>query len=56
MPELLKAERQRLILDQLASSGRVVATELQERLGVSAYTVRRDLDELAGDGQSRARS
>ena len=51
MPELLKGERQRLILDQLASSGRVVATELQGRLGVSAYTVRRDLDELAGAGQ-----
>jgi DeoR/GlpR family transcriptional regulator of sugar metabolism len=47
----LKGERQRLILDELASSGRVVATELQGRLGVSAYTVRRDLDELAGAGR-----
>jgi DeoR/GlpR family transcriptional regulator of sugar metabolism len=49
--DLLKGERQRLILDELASSGRVVAADLQERLGVSAYTVRRDLDELAGAGQ-----
>jgi DeoR/GlpR family transcriptional regulator of sugar metabolism len=47
----LKGERQRLILEELASSGRVVAAELEERLGVSAYTVRRDLDELAGAGR-----
>jgi DeoR/GlpR family transcriptional regulator of sugar metabolism len=48
---LLKGERQQLILRELASSGRVVATDLQDRLGVSAYTVRRDLDELAGAGR-----
>jgi DeoR/GlpR family transcriptional regulator of sugar metabolism len=48
---LLKGERQRLILEELASSGRVVAADLQDRLGVSEYTVRRDLDELAGAGQ-----
>jgi len=48
---LLKGERQQRILAVLASSGRVVATELQRELGVSAYTVRRDLDELADAGR-----
>jgi len=51
VPDLLKGERQRLILEELASSGRVVAADLQDRLGVSEYTVRRDLDELAGAGR-----
>jgi DeoR/GlpR family transcriptional regulator of sugar metabolism len=44
---VLKEERQRRILAILAQDGRVVATELQRALGVSGYTVRRDLDELA---------
>jgi DeoR/GlpR family transcriptional regulator of sugar metabolism len=48
---LLKGERQEHILDVLARTGRIVAAELQEELGVSAYTVRRDLDELAGAGR-----
>jgi DeoR/GlpR family transcriptional regulator of sugar metabolism len=48
---LLKGERQRRILARLAADGRVVATELQGELGVSAYTVRRDLDELAESGR-----
>jgi DeoR/GlpR family transcriptional regulator of sugar metabolism len=43
----LKEERQRRILDVLAREGRVVATDLQRTLGVSGYTIRRDLDELA---------
>jgi DeoR/GlpR family transcriptional regulator of sugar metabolism len=47
---LLKEERQARILDLLATSGRVVATELQDAFGVSGYTIRRDLDELARDG------
>jgi DeoR/GlpR family transcriptional regulator of sugar metabolism len=47
---LLKDERRRRILDELAASGRVVATELQARLDVSPHTVRRDLDELAEAG------
>src|SRR2546429_116557 len=34
----------------LATSGRVVATELQDAFGVSGYTIRRDLDELAREG------
>jgi DeoR/GlpR family transcriptional regulator of sugar metabolism len=44
---VLKEERQRRILDVLAREGRVVATDLQRTLGVSGYTIRRDLDELA---------
>jgi DeoR/GlpR family transcriptional regulator of sugar metabolism len=44
---VLKEERQRRILDILGRAGRVVATDLQRDLGVSGYTVRRDLDELA---------
>ena len=48
---LLKGERQQRILAQLATEGRVVATELQAQLGVSAYTIRRDLDELADAGR-----
>jgi DeoR/GlpR family transcriptional regulator of sugar metabolism len=48
---LLKGERQRRILARLAADGRVVATDLQGELGVSAYTVRRDLDALAEAGR-----
>jgi DeoR/GlpR family transcriptional regulator of sugar metabolism len=48
---LLKGERQARILARLAADGRVVATDLQGELGVSAYTVRRDLDELADAGR-----
>jgi DeoR/GlpR family transcriptional regulator of sugar metabolism len=48
---LLKGERQRRILALLGAAGRVVATDLQDELGVSAYTVRRDLDELAEAGR-----
>jgi DeoR/GlpR family transcriptional regulator of sugar metabolism len=44
---MLKEERQHRILEILAGEGRVVATDLQDRLGVSGYTIRRDLDELA---------
>lgn len=47
---MLKSERQQAILAALRGSGRVVATELQQELGVSAYTIRRDLDELAESG------
>jgi DeoR/GlpR family transcriptional regulator of sugar metabolism len=48
---LLKGERQRRILEILADTGRLVATELPDVLGVSTYTVRRDLDELAEAGR-----
>ena len=44
---MLKQERQHRILEILEAEGRVVATDLQGVLGVSHYTVRRDLDELA---------
>jgi len=47
---VLKEERQRRILDELAASGRVLATELQAALEVSPHTIRRDLDELAQAG------
>jgi DeoR/GlpR family transcriptional regulator of sugar metabolism len=50
---VLKEERQRRILDLLGHEGRVVAAELPERLDVSGYTVRRDLEELAGAGLLR---
>jgi DeoR/GlpR family transcriptional regulator of sugar metabolism len=44
---MLKEERHRRILEVLGAEGRVVAGELQQVLGVSGYTIRRDLDELA---------
>jgi DeoR/GlpR family transcriptional regulator of sugar metabolism len=44
---MLKEERQRRILDIVETEGRVVAAHLQDVFGVSGYTVRRDLDELA---------
>ncbi len=44
---MLKPERQRHILDRLATEGRVIAADLQRDLGVSGLTIRRDLDELA---------
>jgi DeoR/GlpR family transcriptional regulator of sugar metabolism len=48
---LLKGERQARILERLGADGRVVAADLERELGVSAYTVRRDLDELAEAGR-----
>jgi len=48
---VLKEERQRRILELVDAEGRAVATALSERLGVSGYTVRRDLDELAEAGR-----
>lgn len=51
--ELLGEERRRLILDWLAGEGKVRASELGERLGVSLDTVRRDLQELAAQGALR---
>lgn len=44
---MLKQERQQRILELVEAEGRVVATDLQQALGVSGYTIRRDLDELA---------
>ena len=44
---LMKQERQALLLDTLEREGKVVASEWSERLSVSEDTVRRDLRELA---------
>jgi DeoR/GlpR family transcriptional regulator of sugar metabolism len=49
----LAVERREQILEVLGSQGRVVASELADRLGVSLDTVRRDLDELAATGALR---
>ncbi|MDP9346233.1 MAG: DeoR/GlpR family DNA-binding transcription regulator [Actinomycetota bacterium] len=51
--ELLGQERRELVLRWLAQEGKVRATELAERLGVSLDTVRRDLGELADAGLLR---
>jgi DeoR/GlpR family transcriptional regulator of sugar metabolism len=48
---VLKEERQRRILELVDVEGRAVAAELSAQLGVSGYTVRRDLDELAEAGR-----
>jgi DeoR/GlpR family transcriptional regulator of sugar metabolism len=48
---VLKQERHARILEILGAEGRVVASELEEALAVSGYTIRRDLDELADDGR-----
>jgi DeoR/GlpR family transcriptional regulator of sugar metabolism len=47
---MLKGTRQELILEALRRDGRVQASELAARLGVSDDTVRRDLSELAEAG------
>jgi DeoR/GlpR family transcriptional regulator of sugar metabolism len=50
---MLSAERRQVILNRLAGDGKVVAVELSAFLGVSADTVRRDLQELAEAGLLR---
>jgi DeoR/GlpR family transcriptional regulator of sugar metabolism len=47
---MLNAERRTIILEALGRDGRVVASELSARFGVSEDTVRRDLRELAEEG------
>jgi DeoR/GlpR family transcriptional regulator of sugar metabolism len=49
--ECLPEQRQRLILDRLASEGRVVAQQLAQQFGTSEDTIRRDLRELAAAGR-----
>ena len=50
-PERLKkAARQRLIVAELSTAATVRTSDLAQRLGVSAETVRRDLEELTGRG------
>jgi DeoR family transcriptional regulator, aga operon transcriptional repressor len=41
-----QAERLEVILEELSSSGSVAVVDLRDRLGVSAATVRRDLEQL----------
>ena len=43
---MLTAERKRLLLDVLKTEGKILASDLSRRLGVSEDTVRRDLREL----------
>lgn len=52
-PPLIPAARQARILDHLRSRGVVAIAELARAVGVSASTVRRDLDDLAASGQLR---
>src|SRR5689334_12115058 len=47
---MLAGERKRQILEHIAKDGRVVASELSQRFGVSEDTIRRDLRELSADG------
>ena len=51
--ELLLGERQDLIRTRLDLSGRVIAAELAQELGVSEDTIRRDLREMAASGLCR---
>ena len=50
---MLTAERRQAILERLTTDGKVVASELVSRLGVSEDTVRRDLKELDSQGLVR---
>ncbi len=52
-PGPMPDERQRHILDHLGRTGRVLATELAQRFGISDDTARRDLRELAAAGLCR---
>jgi DeoR family transcriptional regulator of aga operon len=49
-PRLLLEERRRQILELVREQGRVTVDELVPRFGVSAVTIRGDLDALAGRG------
>ncbi|MDP3226815.1 MAG: DeoR/GlpR family DNA-binding transcription regulator [Acidovorax sp.] len=48
---MLTTQRKQLILDRLRQDGQVVAKTFSEELGISEDTVRRDLRELAAEGQ-----
>ncbi|NLT73557.1 MAG: DeoR/GlpR transcriptional regulator [Chloroflexi bacterium] len=48
---LYRQERLDLILDKLQQTGYVSVSELSDDLGVSAVTIRTDLDSLEADGQ-----
>src|SRR3989344_1745110 len=48
---MLTTQRKQLILERLRQDGQIVAKALSEELGISEDTVRRDLRELAAEGQ-----
>ena len=50
---MLAAQRQRLILSEVAERGAARISELADTLDVSEMTVRRDLDSLADQGSSK---
>lgn len=49
-PEAFPGERQRLITEQLARRGRVIAADLAAEFNVSEHSIRRDLGALAAAG------
>ncbi len=51
MEQLLKEERQQRILEVLQESRKVTVAELSQHFGISEVTVRRDLHDLALNGQ-----
>lgn len=51
--KLFPEERRAFVLDRLAKQPKVLVTELTRQLGVSAFTVRNDLDELEAEGKLR---
>ncbi|MFC5861287.1 DeoR/GlpR family DNA-binding transcription regulator [Acidicapsa dinghuensis] len=51
MIAVLTSQRKQLILDVLRQTGKVVAKELSQELGLSEDTIRRDLRELASEGR-----
>lgn len=48
---MLTSQRKKLILEKLAQAGQVQSRELSEAFSVSEDTIRRDLRELAAEGQ-----
>jgi DeoR/GlpR family transcriptional regulator of sugar metabolism len=48
---MLTAERRQYILRMLNRDGKIIAKELSEKLGLSEDTIRRDLRDLADEGQ-----
>ena len=47
---MLQAERQNEILEYLRKNGRATTAELSDMLGVSATTIRTDLNQMDKDG------
>ena len=53
---MMTAERQRVLLEVLKGEGKVLASAMSRRLGVSEDTIRRDLRELDKAGPVATRS